>query len=157
MQSLELFNPQSDQDSFRLLTVTLAATNASANAVVRTPKTMVAVLREGGLTRFETCPSGASEMGTVQRSTPGGTDEEAINCHLRPWDRNREGMLRTPGAKIQKELVGFLVLDRPRNVACEENTYLKLTVKNDFDWQPLNPSQDDKTSGQLPQQERGSD
>lgn len=90
MQSLELFNPQSDQDSFRLLTMTLADTNTSANTVVRTPTTMVAVVRVCGLTRFETCPSGASETGTVQRSTPAGTDEEAITSHLRPWDRKRE-------------------------------------------------------------------
>lgn len=139
MESLELFNPQSDQDSFRLLTMILAATNASANVVVRTLTTMVVVVRECGLTRFETCPSGASAAGTLQRSTPGGIDEEAITSHLRPWDRKREGMSRTSRAKIQEKPVGFLVLDRLKNVACEENIYLKLTVKNDFDWQPLNP------------------
>lgn len=69
---LELFNPQSAHDSFRLLTMTRIATNTSAHTVRRTPMTIVAVVREGGLTRFGTCPSGGTPAGIAQRSTPGG-------------------------------------------------------------------------------------
>lgn len=40
--------------------------------------TIVAVVREVGLTKFGSCPSGGTANGTAQRSAPGGTSEEAI-------------------------------------------------------------------------------
>lgn len=75
---LELFNLQSDQDSFRLLTMIRTTTKVRAHTVMRTPTTIVVVMRDGGLTRFGSCPSGGSPAGTSQRSTPGGIGEEAI-------------------------------------------------------------------------------
>lgn len=75
---LELFYSQSDQDSFRLLTMIRTSTKISAHNVMRTPTTIVVVMRDGGLTRFGSCPSGGTPAGKAQRSIPGGISEEAI-------------------------------------------------------------------------------
>lgn len=75
---LELSNLQSDQDSFRLLTMIRTTTKVSAHTVMSTATTIVVVLRDGGLTKFGSCPSGGTPAGIAQRSTPGGISEEAI-------------------------------------------------------------------------------
>jgi hypothetical protein len=58
--------------------MTLATTKVMAHTVMMTVMTTATVVREFGLTKFGTCPSGGAVAGTAQRSTPGGSMERDI-------------------------------------------------------------------------------
>lgn len=75
-------NPQSDQERLRLFTTTLAATKATAHTAINTPRTIVVVVREAGLSKFGSCPLGGLTIGMAQRSVPGGISEEAMAMHV---------------------------------------------------------------------------
>ena len=69
-------------------------TKTVVSPIMTTATAMVALARDGGLSKFDVVPSGGGDTGTVLRSVPGGIWSIVLVVLVGPMSSNREQLLK---------------------------------------------------------------